>query len=79
MAGNSRKNQKRVCFEIDTYKKAMNFIWAMRLSKAKERIAFILDYYPELRHLKQHELAELIGLERETVCRNLKHLKTEGG
>jgi DeoR/GlpR family transcriptional regulator of sugar metabolism len=57
----------------------MNFIWAMRLSKAKERIAFILDYYPELRHLKQHELAELIGLERETVCRNLKHLKTEGG
>jgi hypothetical protein len=63
-------------FEIDTYEKAMNFYSALRLCRAKERLQFILSLYPELWELTHESLAELVGLERETVTKALKVLRT---
>ncbi len=64
-------------FEIDTYEKAMNFYCALRLYRAKERLDFILSLYPELWELTHERLAELVGLERETVTKALKVLRTK--
>lgn len=65
------------CFDIDTYEKAMDFYCALRMFRAKERLKFILSLYPELWELTHDKLAELIGLERETVTRTLKVLRAE--
>jgi CRP-like cAMP-binding protein len=65
-------------FEINTYEKAMDFYAALRLFRAKERLQFILSLYPELWELTHNTLAELVGLERETVTRTLKGLRAEG-
>jgi hypothetical protein len=62
-------------FEIDTYEKAMDFYCALRLFRAKERLRFILSLYPKLWELTHDRLAELTGLERETVTRTLKVLR----
>jgi CRP-like cAMP-binding protein len=64
-------------FEIDTYRKAMDFYCALRLYRAKERLQFILSLYPELLELTHDKLAELTGLERETVTRTLKILRAD--
>ncbi|MEW6586613.1 MAG: hypothetical protein AB1442_13530 [Nitrospirota bacterium] len=64
-------------FEVDTFEKAMNFYCALRLYRAKERLQYILSLYPELWELTHERLAELVGLERETVTKKLKVLKTK--
>jgi transcription initiation factor IIE alpha subunit len=65
----SRRN-----FEVNTTEKAYDFYQALLLKSPYERILFLFECYPELKELTHERLAELIGLERETVTRTLAYI-----
>lgn len=54
---------------------ALDFYHAMVFQKAAERLNYISGIYPEILSFTHDRIAELIGMERETVTRALKKIK----
>ena len=59
-----------------TRENALDFYHAMLFCRASDRLEYISEIYPEILTLTHQRIAELIGLERETVTRAIKKIKS---
>lgn len=56
---------------IDTIEKAKDIIFCLKYSKAYERVTALLELRPDIKSLPHRVMADLLGLQRETVSRIL--------
>lgn len=59
-----------------TEENALDFYHAMLFCRAADRLAYISEIYPEILSFTHQRIAELIGVERETVTRTIKKLRS---
>jgi CRP-like cAMP-binding protein len=59
-----------------TKENALDFYRAMLFCRAADRLRYISTVYPEILSFTHERIAELIGMERETVTRAIKKIRS---
>ena len=54
---------------IDTVQKGRDIVSCLKHPEAYERVTALLELYPEVKEFRHRVIAELLGLQRETVTR----------
>lgn len=63
-------------FVVDTMEKAVFLYETIKVKPAFERVRMVIEEYPEVLNYTHRQIAELVGLERETVSRIMPKLIT---
>ena len=58
-----------------TEENALDFYHAMLFCRAADRLEYISGIYPEILSFTHGRIAELIGMERETVTRAIRKMR----
>jgi hypothetical protein len=53
------------------YQKAIHVIYAMRYKCVDDKLIYLYTHYPEIIHINQYKIAEILGVTRESVSRAL--------
>jgi len=63
----------RLSWKIDTLEKALNVLAARDIDRlAAKKVDYLFNIYPELMKLTHQQIADILGLQRETVTRAVK-------